>query len=546
MVVFTVDDVDPVRTRLRSRRLGDLTGEVLVIGGDPDLLVLEPDGVHPLLSAVARAFAEHRPLVLSPDAVWLTIASGVAQHIRLHAEELRPRLVSHLGRGRLAVTLDGPMPVDAASWADLVAEFSKLLAAEIRDAEVFECDFSTSTEVERTAGRVVLMDAYSPYFSYWLVVVCGIPQITLTGTAGDWRKIRDRIGVIAGLGLEKWCRSLAPIADQLVRAAQGDVDVEFWRRIYNPVDAYGGKVITGWAARLYPYLESDGAVSWPNPLLELPVGEPRDLTPAGRMGYNGPGIRSDGVPATLSRVIVNVCDAVSGDTVPVELNAGLVGVTQDEDGSLRPVAGWHLARATADIGEVIDRLVTARLAEPAKADGRRGPRLEGPGEIMALYDRIASATFLGGSWRLRPVAEHSRASLSGPGLSVVIIADLPDGRSLAAVTRWHPRVTHWITARFAEDDPAEGSIAGRLRLWPREDKFLDAPADVPVYGTSLARILAAALDNDGDITHLESGRLSDLVRGDLGNRLRRHRRGASQQRPHPVGVTALCRRKCPR
>jgi hypothetical protein len=81
--------------------------------------------VHPLLSAVGRAFAEHRPLVLCPDAVWLTIARGVAQHIRLHAEELRPRLVSHTGRKRLTVDLGGPMPRDAASWYDVVELFHK-------------------------------------------------------------------------------------------------------------------------------------------------------------------------------------------------------------------------------------------------------------------------------------------------------------------------------------------------------------------------------------------------------------------------------------
>jgi hypothetical protein len=65
-----------------------------------------------------------------------------------------------------------------------VVVFAKLVAA-----EAFECDFSTSTDVERTAGRIVLMDAYSP-----------------TGTAEDWRKIRDRVTVIAGFGLEDWCR----------------------------------------------------------------------------------------------------------------------------------------------------------------------------------------------------------------------------------------------------------------------------------------------------------------------------------------------------
>jgi hypothetical protein len=210
------------------------------------------------------------------------------------------------------------------------------------------------------------------------------------------------------------------------------------------------------------------------------------------------------------------------------LNAGLVGVTQDEDGALRPVAGWHLARATAGIGEVIDRLVAAGLTEPAEEPRRRGRRLEGPeeilegpGEVIALYHRIASATLAGGSWRLRPAAEHSTASLRGTGLRVEIIADLPDGRSLAAATSFSTDVTHWITARFTEDDSRQSPI----RRAPRDDKFLDAPAEVPVYGTSLAAILAAALDNDGDITHLESARLSDLIRSNPSQpwwQLRRH------------------------
>src|SRR6266436_2509116 len=74
------------------------------------------------------------------------------------------------------------------------------------------------------------------YEKYWMTFTCGIPAITLTGTPADWRRIRERVDVIAELGLERWCRSLVPIADQLVRAAAGDADVAFWRRIYNPID----------------------------------------------------------------------------------------------------------------------------------------------------------------------------------------------------------------------------------------------------------------------------------------------------------------------
>ena len=135
MISFGVDDVVPAGDLLPTRPLRSLWPEAMAIGGDPVRPLLEPDGIHPLLSAVGKAFAEHRPLVLSPDAVWLTIAQGVAQHVRLHAEELRPRLVSHAGRKRLSVMRDGPMPADAESWAELVAALAK--TAEITDADLF-------------------------------------------------------------------------------------------------------------------------------------------------------------------------------------------------------------------------------------------------------------------------------------------------------------------------------------------------------------------------------------------------------------------------
>src|SRR5579884_3124090 len=113
MVRFPVDDVTPVTDRLPTQPLGERYPDALAYGRDPATPLLPTDGVHPLLSSVAKAFAEHRPLVLSPDAVWLTIAQGVAQHFRLHAEELRARLVNHTGRKRLEVTIDGPPPATA-------------------------------------------------------------------------------------------------------------------------------------------------------------------------------------------------------------------------------------------------------------------------------------------------------------------------------------------------------------------------------------------------------------------------------------------------
>ena len=342
------------------------------------------------------------------------------------------------------------------------------------------------------AGRVVLLDIYAPYFAAVLSFVCGIPRVTLTGTVDDWRRVRTRIDAIADLAPPAWCRSLAQILDHFVRAAEGDADTAFWRRIYNPVDAYGGRIITGWAARFYPYLESNGTIHRPNPLLDLPIDEPRNLTTDNRGFYKGPGIVSDKVPAALSRVVVTVNDQFVGDNRVVALHGGLVGVAQDGDGALRPVAGWHLTPAAVEIDDVLERIVRDHVTTQPEPAGWR----LAPAELVAVYRRIGSARLFGGAWRLLPEKEH-RTVWRGAGLATIsAVIDLSDGRSIAAAT------DHWMRAHWVVCTVAGSST----------DRLVEDPDDIPVYGTSLAILLDAALDSGGDIAHLETGRLADLDR----------------------------------
>lgn len=49
---------------------------------------------HPLLAGVHLAFSQHRPLVLSPDMLWIAILQGLSQHVRNNADSLRSKLVN--------------------------------------------------------------------------------------------------------------------------------------------------------------------------------------------------------------------------------------------------------------------------------------------------------------------------------------------------------------------------------------------------------------------------------------------------------------------
>lgn len=85
---------------------------------------------HPVIESIHRAYADHRPLVLSPDIIWLLIAQGFAQHINANAEELRPKLVRHAGKIDLEVRRDD---FQKGSLENPWSEVFDALTAQIRD-----------------------------------------------------------------------------------------------------------------------------------------------------------------------------------------------------------------------------------------------------------------------------------------------------------------------------------------------------------------------------------------------------------------------------
>ena len=81
--------------------------------------------------------------------------------------------------------------------------------------------------------------------------------MTLEGTPDDYRDLKRRVEVMGEYDLRFWTDQLLPICDQWIAAAEGRPDVAFWRAIHRPEGIYGGHLVTGWLARLFPYVEHD-------------------------------------------------------------------------------------------------------------------------------------------------------------------------------------------------------------------------------------------------------------------------------------------------
>lgn len=522
-ISFTVDDVTPAAAPLPTRPLRSLAPDALLVGGDPETPIVDHEGVHPLLAAVHAAFSEHRSLVLSPDVLWLTIAQGVAQHVRLHAESLRPRLVQHGGRSRLEIEHLGPPPRDAAELACMLETFRAGLAAEVGAgmARLFVCDFSTTTDVERMASEVVLLDAYSPYFDFVGACVCGIPEVTLLGTPDDYRAIRQRVDVLPALELDFWHPSLVHIADALVATAEGRPDLDFWRGVYKPRRAYGWQRIMGWSARLYPYIQDVTRLAQRNPLLALPFDFVRPEPDWEDDFLDSSGIRTIDVPATLSRVLIDIRDRTCTPPARLgfDLEAGVTHVEQDASGNLVPRCGYFLRRHERSIHEAIERMKAEHACEPPAPGGILVRDMSTMGEVVALYEHLSSAVLFDGprAWRLRRLevmGEGPYQRLRGTirlerWTQLMPLLDLPGGRLLCEADGVYVCVRAADVTR--DPDAHEVDEITGLQGPACEGWTLDAGLEqIPIVDRRLSDLLFRVLDGGPDVDLPALGTLRDL------------------------------------
>jgi len=298
--------------------------------------------VSPLVQMAHDAFYEHRPIALSPDVVWFTIAQGFATHVNLSAETLRSRFVRHDGKLKLRVTHPGILLGQPSPWPEAFTAFSEQIAehvGKLRDLVV--ADFSTTGPLERAATEVLLMDTFQAYFEYELMAGCGIPQITLLGTPDDWRSVRRRVQMLSEYGLEPWTSALLPVLERIVATADGADDPQFWRSFFHYESGSMGSALTGWINVLFPYLV-DWKTKQPTKPNEYMATWQQNFAKSPRSWKDTPGPSMGEMPSGLASAPVRVIDARTREEHDMRFVAGMFGVIEDAVGALLPEFGWAI------------------------------------------------------------------------------------------------------------------------------------------------------------------------------------------------------------
>ncbi|MBO4891429.1 MAG: DUF4419 domain-containing protein [Prevotella sp.] len=299
---------------------------------------------------MVQAYADHRPLVLSPDMVWLIISQGFSRYVNAHSEEMRYLFVSHEDKMELVVNSNNNILMPTGSWELLVNDFSAAIARNTKGelADLMTANFSTTGLTERIASQVSLMDVVKKYFIYTnIAAACGIPSITLKGSPFDWQKVLDKARCLRKYRLEKWSDDLVVILKEFVEASRGKVNQKFWQGIVkkkrvdhlvkdNSCDPDPKKMtqLDGWFLKFFPNNqgETPEKVAWNHDM-------PQEM-----------------VRVNFRQVLTDPDTELPIDTIPMQLWSGFVGIEEDaRTHALSPKIGW-LARIADEESDEVARL----------------------------------------------------------------------------------------------------------------------------------------------------------------------------------------------
>lgn len=318
----------PLRTVGISEAIASSNKAKIEASGSTVSKVVASRFANPFISAAHISFSDHYPLVLTPDAVWLTIAQGFAAHVNANAEDLRSQFVSHKGKQLIMIRRDGFVKGGSDNdWQGCFGEFSDKLEGYIgKKRDLIVSNFSETGPIEKAASEIVLMESMKNYFKFGMMTLCGIPEITLTGTVDDWKNIRTRAKALSEFKCEWWIDQLIPSLDHFVKAAEGNADIQFWDNFYKSDGGSGGPYVNGWINTLFPYIEDYKGNVIVNKNCE-----------AWDKSRHGPS--PDNYLNGISKVPFKW---QYGDvTFDMEFAGGFVGVSQDDSSlALTPAVGW--------------------------------------------------------------------------------------------------------------------------------------------------------------------------------------------------------------
>lgn len=304
------------------------------------------------IQTIQQSYDDHRPLVLSPDVIWLAITQGVSIHINQNFKTLEKTIFKGEKPKKLIVRNDS-LQYGAKHWEKLIATLANDASQYTNNDyySFFVPKFSTTNKTNTTAYQITLLNSYKKAFTYVGESGCGIPIIKLKGTKSDWEKIYKNLETLDKIGLSDWKEELKPVIKEFINIYDNKINKKFWQDMYKSMSEYGAFYISGWVVKFFPYLEEEGNQESNDYNIEhggFKVAKKfiRNKYIYGDMHYLST-LSTDDFPSGIVDIDVTFNNYFDNTTEKYNIYAGFFAIKQEKDKSLEPIISWAIAKKYA-------------------------------------------------------------------------------------------------------------------------------------------------------------------------------------------------------
>ena len=327
-----------------QERCGELLQES---AWDPKLTQPSNNG---FVLTVSEAYNRHHNLVIRPDDVFLAIITQFSAYVNGNAEDLRKKFVAHEGKKELVTYQMATLRT--ADYAKMTSDMVDVMKKNIVDVNLADWilpRFSTTEYCDTIAASVVFMASMKKYFDYNFCLLCGIPNVTLMGTIGDWETIHEKASFLRQYGsiCNKWADMLEKVTMEFVKARKGSPDVNFWERICSNLGGGSGpRYLSGWIT-VFCVFNEDG--KW--------QGDQLSINDWGRtVTSEYPIVNTNDIPAGYVTVPVKIDD--NGIEYDSMMFAGHMNTKQVNKTTVTPCISWAIVlkeeEAKEDVVDAMD------------------------------------------------------------------------------------------------------------------------------------------------------------------------------------------------
>lgn len=355
-ISFKVDDVKPATTLLTETNLvkslaTKLKREIKFVPVQYQNSKVVQTEYNSFIGTIQNCYNDHRPLILTPEAIWLCITQGLSIHINQNFAKYKNQLFKDTSNEKIELLIrEDSLSYRKDYWTKSIAAISNLSNEQVNKNyyNFFVHKFSTTDSVAITAMEITMLDAFKQKFIYVAESGCGIPTITIKGTTQDWQWIYNNLQQLNQFELNNWVKELQPIIKQFIAASQGKIDKKFWKDIYKNSEEYNAHYISGWVIKLFPYVEATESVDWNDTTRkDRDMGLTKIIYTANEYIYGNEYLKShlstDNFPSGISNIKLIWKNYYTHKTTDLELFAGFLGIKQHKDKSLEPFICWTLS-----------------------------------------------------------------------------------------------------------------------------------------------------------------------------------------------------------